>query len=99
VIITGDLSSMRDRLYESYASQRGGTDSAKSTRLIYRRDIQPLRPPPLQGAATEIRTIRKPISGLFKLVLAAVTGAVRGQVMAQSPTFAVRRTGTNTETS
>lgn len=31
----------RDRLYESYASQHGGSGSAGATRIIDRRDIRP----------------------------------------------------------
>jgi 2-polyprenyl-3-methyl-5-hydroxy-6-metoxy-1,4-benzoquinol methylase len=54
VIITGDLSSLRDRLYESYASQHSGAGSADATRLIYRRDIRPLLPPPSAGQVADI---------------------------------------------
>jgi 2-polyprenyl-3-methyl-5-hydroxy-6-metoxy-1,4-benzoquinol methylase len=50
----GDLPSLRDRLYESYASQHGGTGSADATRLIYRRDIRPLLPPPAAGPVADI---------------------------------------------
>jgi SAM-dependent methyltransferase len=54
VTITGDLSSLRDRLYESYASQHSGTGSVSATRVIYRRDIRPLLPPPSAGPVLDI---------------------------------------------
>ncbi len=44
--LAGELSWLRDRLYESYASQHSGQGSAGATRLIYERDIRPLLPPP-----------------------------------------------------
>jgi 2-polyprenyl-3-methyl-5-hydroxy-6-metoxy-1,4-benzoquinol methylase len=50
----GDLSSVRDRMYESYASQHGGPGSADATRIIYRRDIRPLLPPPSAGPVVDI---------------------------------------------
>ena len=51
---TGDLPSLRDRLYESYVSQHSGAGSADATRLIYRRDIRPLLPPPAAGPVADI---------------------------------------------
>jgi 2-polyprenyl-3-methyl-5-hydroxy-6-metoxy-1,4-benzoquinol methylase len=54
VTITEDLSSLRDRLYESYASQHSGAGSADATRLVYRRDIRPLLPPPSAGQVADI---------------------------------------------
>lgn len=45
---------MRDRLYESYASQHSGPGSADATRIIYRRDIRPLLPPPSAGPVVDI---------------------------------------------
>ena len=45
---------MRDRLYESYASQHSGSGSADATRIIYRRDIRPLLPPPSAGPVVDI---------------------------------------------
>jgi len=45
---------MRDRLYESYASQHSGPGSADATRIIYRRDIRPLLPPPSAGLVVDI---------------------------------------------
>jgi predicted TPR repeat methyltransferase len=54
VIKTGDLSSVRDRLYESYASEHSGRGSAEATRIVYRRDIRPLLPPPSAGPVIDI---------------------------------------------
>ena len=54
VTITVDLSALRDRLYESYVSQHSGASSADATRLIYRRDIRPLLPPPAAGPVVDI---------------------------------------------
>jgi 2-polyprenyl-3-methyl-5-hydroxy-6-metoxy-1,4-benzoquinol methylase len=54
VTITRDLSSLRDRLYESYASQHSGAGSVDATRLIYRRDIRPLLPRPSAGPVVDI---------------------------------------------
>jgi 2-polyprenyl-3-methyl-5-hydroxy-6-metoxy-1,4-benzoquinol methylase len=54
VITMGDLSSMRDRLYESYASQHSGPGSVDATRIIYRRDIRPLLPPSSAGPVVDI---------------------------------------------
>lgn len=45
---------MRDRLYESYASQHSGPGSAEATRVSYRRDIRPLLPPPSAGPVVDI---------------------------------------------
>jgi SAM-dependent methyltransferase len=52
--MTGDLAPLRDRLYESYASQHSGEGSAAATRISYRRDIRPLLPPPSAGAVADI---------------------------------------------
>ena len=52
--ITEDLSSLRDRLYESYASQHSGTGSADATRVVYQRDIRPLLPLPSAGPIVDI---------------------------------------------
>jgi SAM-dependent methyltransferase len=54
VTIADDLSSMRDRLYGSYVSQHSGPGSADATRVIYRRDIRPLLPPPSAGPIVDI---------------------------------------------
>jgi 2-polyprenyl-3-methyl-5-hydroxy-6-metoxy-1,4-benzoquinol methylase len=54
VTTTGDLSSLRDRLYESYATQHSGTGSVDATRLIYLRDIRPLLPAPAAGPVADI---------------------------------------------
>lgn len=45
---------MRARLYEAYASQHAGHGSARATRIIYRRDISPLLPPPSAGPVVDI---------------------------------------------
>jgi 2-polyprenyl-3-methyl-5-hydroxy-6-metoxy-1,4-benzoquinol methylase len=45
---------MRDRLYQSYASQHSGPGSAGATRVIYRRDIRSLLPPPSAGPVIDI---------------------------------------------
>jgi 2-polyprenyl-3-methyl-5-hydroxy-6-metoxy-1,4-benzoquinol methylase len=49
-----DLSSVRNRLYKSYASQHSGAGSASATRVVYRRDIRPLLPPPSAGPVVDI---------------------------------------------
>jgi 2-polyprenyl-3-methyl-5-hydroxy-6-metoxy-1,4-benzoquinol methylase len=45
VTIADGLPSVRDRLYQAYASQHAGNGSAHATRIIYQRDIRPLLPP------------------------------------------------------
>ena len=52
--MTGNLSSLRGRLYESYATQHSGPGSADATGVIYRRDIRPLLPPPAAGPVVDI---------------------------------------------
>jgi 2-polyprenyl-3-methyl-5-hydroxy-6-metoxy-1,4-benzoquinol methylase len=54
VTIAGDLSALRDRLYESYATQHSGVGSADATGFIYRRDIGPLLPSPSAGPVVDI---------------------------------------------
>src|ERR1700722_1806739 len=54
VTITEDLSSLRGRLYESYATQHSGTRRVSAARVIYRRDIRPLLPPPSAGPVLDI---------------------------------------------
>jgi 2-polyprenyl-3-methyl-5-hydroxy-6-metoxy-1,4-benzoquinol methylase len=49
-----DLSSLRDRLYDSYASQHAGHALEAIVRRIYRRDIRPLLPPPSAGPVADI---------------------------------------------
>lgn len=48
------LAALRDRLYESYASQQSGLGSAEATGVIYRRDIRPLLRPPSAGPIVDI---------------------------------------------
>jgi SAM-dependent methyltransferase len=45
---------VRDRLYKSYVSEHSGMSSGDATRLIYRRDIRPLLPPPAAGPVVDI---------------------------------------------
>ena len=45
---------LRDRLYEAYASQHAGYGDAVATALIYRRDIRPWLPPPAAGPVIDI---------------------------------------------
>lgn len=52
--MTGGLSALRRRLYESYATQHSGPGSAAVTRLVYRRDIRPLLLPPRSGPVVDI---------------------------------------------
>ena len=52
--ITGDLASLRGRLYESYVTQHAGRGAADATGLIYRRDIRPLLPSPPAGPVVDI---------------------------------------------
>jgi 2-polyprenyl-3-methyl-5-hydroxy-6-metoxy-1,4-benzoquinol methylase len=48
-------------------------------------------PPPVHGIASAVRaTAWKPVSGLFKLALAAETGAIRGHIVTQNLSFAAR---------
>jgi 2-polyprenyl-3-methyl-5-hydroxy-6-metoxy-1,4-benzoquinol methylase len=51
-------------------------------------------PPPVHGLASAVRlAMWKPVSGLFKLALAAETGAPRGHIVTQNLTFRARRQG------
>jgi 2-polyprenyl-3-methyl-5-hydroxy-6-metoxy-1,4-benzoquinol methylase len=52
--MTEDLPALRDRLYESYASQHSGRGGADAGRVIYRRDIRPVLPPPSAGPVVDI---------------------------------------------
>lgn len=52
--MTEDLAPVRDRLYESYASQHSGPGSIGATRLSYRRDIRPLLPSSSAGPVVDI---------------------------------------------
>jgi len=54
VTTTAGNSTLRDRLYEAYASQHAGCGSATATALIYRRQMRHLLPPPSAGAVIDI---------------------------------------------
>jgi len=54
VTITEDLSSLRSRLYASYASQHSGTGTVDAARVVYRRHIRPLLPSPSAGPVIDI---------------------------------------------
>jgi 2-polyprenyl-3-methyl-5-hydroxy-6-metoxy-1,4-benzoquinol methylase len=54
VTIEAELSALRNRLYESYASQHSGPGSADATRVNYQRAIRPLLPPPSAGPVVDI---------------------------------------------
>jgi 2-polyprenyl-3-methyl-5-hydroxy-6-metoxy-1,4-benzoquinol methylase len=54
VTTTADGPSLRDRLYQAYASQHAGCGEAGATILIYRRDIRPLLPQPYAGPVIDI---------------------------------------------
>ena len=62
-----------------------------SWRIVRRPSCKIGCPPPVHGLASAARlAVWKPVSGLFKLALAAETGAVRGHIVTQNLTFAVR---------
>jgi 2-polyprenyl-3-methyl-5-hydroxy-6-metoxy-1,4-benzoquinol methylase len=46
--------SLRDRLYNAYASQHAGCADGVAAALIYRRDIRPALPPPAAGPVLDI---------------------------------------------
>lgn len=50
----GNLTELRSRLYESYASQHAGDSGGEAASLIYRRDIRPLLPLPTAGPVVDI---------------------------------------------
>ena len=51
-------------------------------------------PPVAHGFISMVRTVVwKPVSGLFKIALAAETGALRGHVVTQNLTFVARKAG------
>jgi SAM-dependent methyltransferase len=54
VTVTERLAPLRDRLYESYASQHGGEGSAEATEVSYRHNIRLLLPPPAAGPVVDI---------------------------------------------
>jgi SAM-dependent methyltransferase len=49
-----DRTSLRERLYEAYASQHAGFGSGNAAALIYRRDIRPNLPLPSAGPVIDI---------------------------------------------
>jgi 2-polyprenyl-3-methyl-5-hydroxy-6-metoxy-1,4-benzoquinol methylase len=49
-----DPGSLRDRLYQAYASQHAGRGDGRAAALIYRRDIRPALPPPNSGPVVDI---------------------------------------------
>jgi len=49
-----DLSLLRNRLYESYASQHAGRATGDAVQMIYRRDIRPFLPPASVGRVVDI---------------------------------------------
>ena len=49
-----DPGSLRDRLYEAYASQHAGQGNGEATATVYRRDLRPLLPPPDMGPVIDI---------------------------------------------
>jgi 2-polyprenyl-3-methyl-5-hydroxy-6-metoxy-1,4-benzoquinol methylase len=79
-----------DFTHESWFTARSVRQLAAAARL------GPVRvtgcPPPAHGLASALRAAAwKPASGLFKLVLAAETGTVRGHIVTQNLTFAADR--------
>ena len=54
MIDVDDLADLRNRLYETYASQHAGTTGGDAAALIYRHDIRPLLPPPASGPVVDI---------------------------------------------
>ena len=54
MIEAGSLAELRNRLYESYASQHAGTGTGEAAALVYQRDIRPLLPPPAAGPVVDI---------------------------------------------
>jgi 2-polyprenyl-3-methyl-5-hydroxy-6-metoxy-1,4-benzoquinol methylase len=54
VTVRAGESTLRDRLYEAYASQHAGTGNPAATALLYRREIRPFLPPPSAGPVIDI---------------------------------------------
>lgn len=50
----GGPGTLRDRLYEAYASQHAGVDGGRATSLVYRRDIRPALPATGTGPVLDI---------------------------------------------
>jgi 2-polyprenyl-3-methyl-5-hydroxy-6-metoxy-1,4-benzoquinol methylase len=51
---SGGAGTLRDRLYEAYASQHSGCGSSQAAALVYRRDIRPALPAPHAGPVVDI---------------------------------------------
>lgn len=51
---TAGSASLRDRLYQAYASQHSGCGGAEASTLVYRRDIRPVMPSPEKGPVVDI---------------------------------------------
>jgi 2-polyprenyl-3-methyl-5-hydroxy-6-metoxy-1,4-benzoquinol methylase len=63
---TTERVSLRNRLYEAYASQHAGSSGDDAVALIYRRDIRPSLPPPATGQVMDIGCGQ---GGLVRLML------------------------------
>jgi 2-polyprenyl-3-methyl-5-hydroxy-6-metoxy-1,4-benzoquinol methylase len=53
-VTSANLTDLRSRLYEAYASQHAGYGGEEAAALVYRRDIRPLLPPPATGPVVDI---------------------------------------------
>jgi 2-polyprenyl-3-methyl-5-hydroxy-6-metoxy-1,4-benzoquinol methylase len=53
-VTTTGCDTLRDRLYQAYASQHAGIGGRVAAALIYRRDIRPVLPPPGTGPVVDI---------------------------------------------
>ena len=51
---TENLTDVRTRLYEAYASQHAGSGLDEASALVYRRDIRPLLPSPATGPVVDL---------------------------------------------
>lgn len=54
MVTTGGTASLRDRLYEAYASQHAGTGGSTTAALFFRRDIRPWLPGRAAGQVIDI---------------------------------------------
>jgi 2-polyprenyl-3-methyl-5-hydroxy-6-metoxy-1,4-benzoquinol methylase len=53
-VTTASGNSLRDRLYDSYASNHASGGDGEAAALVYRRDIRPALPPPAAGSVLDI---------------------------------------------